>query len=87
MTNRSSGGALDRWTSRTGSRRSIQELYAYQCTRGQCFPTTRNTGTRYPYAPLRDHILNNTWPTLKQITDFGDNWHKLPLKKCSTFLI
>ncbi|QIQ19254.1 polymerase [Perhabdovirus trutta] len=31
--------------------------------------------------PLRDHIKNATWPTPKQIDDFGDNWHKLPLTK------
>lgn len=28
------------------------------------------------------HILDNTWPTLKQIRDFGDKWHLLPLTKC-----
>ncbi|AAL38519.1 polymerase protein, partial [Lake trout rhabdovirus 903/87] len=31
--------------------------------------------------PLKDHIKNATWPTPKQIDDFGDNWHKLPLTK------
>ncbi|AVI57368.1 polymerase [Vaprio virus] len=32
--------------------------------------------------PFKEHIRNNTWPTPKQIEDFGDNWHKLPLIKC-----
>ncbi|AJR28566.1 polymerase [Keuraliba virus] len=32
--------------------------------------------------PFRDHVLNNTWPTPKQIEDFGDKWHLLPLVKC-----
>lgn len=31
---------------------------------------------------LKDHYSNNTWPTPKQIKDFGHKWHKLPLKKC-----
>lgn len=35
-----------------------------------------------PDHPLREHILNNTWPTPKQISDFGDRWHELPLTKC-----
>lgn len=33
-------------------------------------------------SPLYKHITENTWPTPKQIKDFGDNWHKLPLIKC-----
>ncbi|AJR28347.1 polymerase [Kern Canyon virus] len=32
--------------------------------------------------PFKDHIENNIWPTPKQIEDFGDNWHRLPLDKC-----
>ncbi|QKV49535.1 large protein [Bughendera virus] len=28
------------------------------------------------------HIFDNTWPTPKQIADFGDHWHELPLEKC-----
>ncbi|WPV62771.1 MAG: RNA-dependent RNA polymerase [Wufeng shrew rhabdovirus 1] len=32
--------------------------------------------------PLKEHFLNQTWPTAKQILDFGDNWHELPLSKC-----
>ncbi|XP_073964320.1 serine protease snk-like [Choristoneura fumiferana] len=41
---------MDRLTSRSGSRRSVQELCAtrIQCTRGLRIPTTRNTGTHYP---------------------------------------
>nr|UZT55171.1 polymerase [Barur virus] len=31
---------------------------------------------------LLPHIKNNTWPTPKQIEDFGDKWHTLPLVKC-----
>nr|QMP82265.1 RNA-dependent RNA polymerase [Hymenopteran rhabdo-related virus OKIAV8] len=31
---------------------------------------------------FKDHIMNNTWPTAKQVKDFGDHWHELPLKKC-----
>ncbi|AJR28452.1 polymerase [Le Dantec virus] len=31
---------------------------------------------------FKEHILNNTWPTPKQIEDFGDRWHLLPLIKC-----
>ncbi|KAL4702133.1 hypothetical protein ACJJTC_019409 [Scirpophaga incertulas] len=31
---------------------------------------------------LKKHIMENTWPTPKQITDFGDFWHTLPLRKC-----
>nr|AHD46130.1 RNA-dependent RNA polymerase [Eel virus American] len=31
--------------------------------------------------PLSEHILNATWPTPKQIDDFGDHWHELPLIK------
>nr|QIQ19269.1 polymerase [Perhabdovirus perca] len=34
-----------------------------------------------PKHPLIEHIKNATWPTPKQIDDFGDNWHKLPLIK------
>nr|WHX01969.1 RNA polymerase [Perhabdovirus perca] len=34
-----------------------------------------------PKHPLVEHIKNATWPTPKQIDDFGDNWHKLPLTK------
>ncbi|APG78847.1 RNA-dependent RNA polymerase [Xingshan nematode virus 4] len=32
--------------------------------------------------PLYKHVLNNTWPTKKQISDLGDEWHRLPLKQC-----
>ncbi|AJG39196.1 RNA-dependent RNA polymerase [Wuhan Insect virus 7] len=31
---------------------------------------------------LKAHITDGTWPTPKQILDFGDNWHKLPLIAC-----
>ncbi|QDZ59981.1 large protein [Harbour porpoise rhabdovirus] len=31
--------------------------------------------------PLHEHIMNSTWPTPKQIEDFGDKWHELPLDK------
>ncbi|QIQ19249.1 polymerase [Leman virus] len=34
-----------------------------------------------PNHPLIDHIKNATWPTPKQIDDFGDKWHQLPLVK------
>ncbi|AID53192.1 large protein [Dolphin rhabdovirus] len=30
---------------------------------------------------MREHIMNSTWPTPKQIEDFGDHWHELPLSK------
>ncbi|KAL4704145.1 hypothetical protein ACJJTC_012961 [Scirpophaga incertulas] len=32
--------------------------------------------------PLRDHIIGETWPTPKQVIDFGDHWHELPSIKC-----
>ncbi|APG78744.1 RNA-dependent RNA polymerase [Hubei dimarhabdovirus 1] len=32
--------------------------------------------------PLKFHTHENTWPTTQVIRNFGDNWHKLPLKKC-----
>ncbi|AJR28605.1 polymerase [Mount Elgon bat virus] len=32
--------------------------------------------------PFKQHIQENTWPTPKQIDDFGDHWHELPLTKC-----
>ncbi|AJG39201.1 RNA-dependent RNA polymerase [Wuhan Louse Fly Virus 5] len=32
--------------------------------------------------PLYKHIQENTWPTPKQIEDFGDKWNELPLTKC-----
>ncbi|ADB88761.1 RNA polymerase, partial [Durham virus] len=32
--------------------------------------------------PLYVHVYNQTWPTPKQIADFGDNWHRLPLTTC-----
>ncbi|AJR28540.1 polymerase [Nkolbisson virus] len=32
--------------------------------------------------PFKVHIINNTWPTPKQVEDFGDKWHELPLCKC-----
>nr|WAK76831.1 MAG: RNA-dependent RNA polymerase [Yongjia Tick Virus 2] len=35
-----------------------------------------------PNHPFRDHIHHNTWPTPKQVDDFGDHWHELPLTKC-----
>ncbi len=35
-----------------------------------------------PANPLYSHVRNNTWPTNKQILDFGPNWHKLPLTPC-----
>lgn len=28
------------------------------------------------------HITTGTWPTPKQVQDFGDNWHRLPLVRC-----
>lgn len=31
---------------------------------------------------MYEHIQSNTWPTPKQIRDFGDNWHCLPIIKC-----
>nr|WGO62847.1 protein L [Hefer Valley virus] len=31
---------------------------------------------------LYNHIKYNTWPTQQTIDEFGDNWHRLPLKKC-----
>nr|WAK76932.1 MAG: RNA-dependent RNA polymerase [Rhipicephalus associated rhabdo-like virus] len=35
-----------------------------------------------PDDPLRDHVLNCTWPTPVQIEDVGDRWHLLPLLPC-----
>ncbi|QIQ19244.1 polymerase [Taiyi bat virus] len=32
--------------------------------------------------PFKQHLIDNTWPTPKQIDDFGDHWHELPLTKC-----
>nr|WAK77063.1 MAG: polymerase [Rhabdoviridae sp.] len=32
--------------------------------------------------PFYTHIRSHTWPTSKQIDDFGDHWHELPLIKC-----
>lgn len=32
--------------------------------------------------PFYNHVKNNTWPTPKQIEDFGFKWHKLPLIQC-----
>ncbi|UYL95545.1 MAG: RNA-dependent RNA polymerase [Nanning Rhabd tick virus 1] len=32
--------------------------------------------------PLRDHIINNTWPTPAQIMDLGDIWADLPITPC-----
>lgn len=32
--------------------------------------------------PFYTHIKSHTWPTSKQIDDFGDHWHELPLLKC-----
>lgn len=32
--------------------------------------------------PLREFIVQNIWPNQSTITNFGPNWHKLPLKKC-----
>nr|WNV51541.1 RNA-dependent RNA polymerase [Infectious hemorrhagic syndrome virus] len=31
--------------------------------------------------PFYQHVSEHTWPTPKQVDDFGDNWHKLPLIK------
>ncbi|ALJ30354.1 L protein [Eelpout rhabdovirus] len=31
--------------------------------------------------PFKKHISEHTWPTPKQIEDFGDSWHHLPLTK------
>ncbi|UHK03250.1 MAG: RNA-dependent RNA polymerase [Hangzhou rhabdovirus 4] len=35
-----------------------------------------------PDHPLKTCISNNTWPTPALISDIGDVWHELPLKKC-----
>lgn len=32
--------------------------------------------------PFFAHITTGTWPTPKQVQDFGDEWHKLPLTRC-----
>lgn len=32
--------------------------------------------------PLYSHFINQTWPTKKQILDFGDHWDELPLMQC-----
>ncbi|AJN08917.1 L protein, partial [Ekpoma virus 1] len=32
--------------------------------------------------PLKEYVLNNTWPTKRVREEYGDNWHKLPLVKC-----
>ncbi|APG78850.1 RNA-dependent RNA polymerase [Xinzhou dimarhabdovirus virus 1] len=32
--------------------------------------------------PLRKHIVNNTWPSVQEVVDFGPNWHRLPLIQC-----
>lgn len=32
--------------------------------------------------PLYDHFVNQTWPTKKQILDYGDHWDELPLMQC-----
>ncbi|AOX47527.1 L protein [Gata virus] len=31
---------------------------------------------------FKKHIVDKTWPTPKQILDFGPNWHILPLVQC-----
>ncbi|AMK09234.1 RNA-dependent RNA polymerase [Drosophila ananassae sigmavirus] len=33
-------------------------------------------------SPMKDMMRQNLYPTPAMISDFGDNWHKLPLKKC-----
>ncbi|AIW61110.1 RNA-dependent RNA polymerase [Walkabout Creek virus] len=32
--------------------------------------------------PLKEYIDNDLWPPSKVLADYGDNYHKLPLKKC-----
>ncbi|AJR28289.1 polymerase [Kwatta virus] len=32
--------------------------------------------------PLYEHIQNDTWPTPKEIAEFGDRFHELPLTPC-----
>ncbi|AIW61115.1 RNA-dependent RNA polymerase [Harrison Dam virus] len=32
--------------------------------------------------PLKEYIDNDLWPPSKVLADYGDNFHKLPLKKC-----
>lgn len=35
-----------------------------------------------PEHPFHSHITTGTWPTPKQVQDFGDEWHSLPLIRC-----
>lgn len=35
-----------------------------------------------PDHPFFSHITTGTWPTPKQVQDFGDEWHNLPLIRC-----
>nr|AMJ52373.1 large protein [Riverside virus 1] len=32
--------------------------------------------------PLKEHVLNNTWPSLDILLNYPPIWHKLPLKPC-----
>lgn len=35
-----------------------------------------------PDHPFYTHVTTGTWPTPKQVQDFGDEWHNLPLTRC-----
>lgn len=36
----------------------------------------------HPDHPFHSHITTETWPAPKQVQDFGDEWHSLPLTRC-----